>query len=161
MPPSVSDEQKTTVPSLADKEVMPCSALAKEWRFGNKANRSFGKLKGRHRRGSAPMFIRIGPGGSCSTPPDGQSNATTCVLNSASASSFLAVSSHARLPNSFGPSFPALEVLGRACRSPRPPPCSAALMLRPRCRGGALCLLCSSRRLHPHSGPLAAFDFRF
>ena len=46
MHPSVFDEQKTTVASLADKEVMPCSAFAKEWRFENKANRSFGKTKG-------------------------------------------------------------------------------------------------------------------
>ena len=44
--PSVFDEQRTTVASLADKEVMPCSAFAKEWRFENEANRSFGKTKG-------------------------------------------------------------------------------------------------------------------
>ena len=44
--PSVFDEQKTTDAPLADKEVMPCSAFAEEWRFENKANRSFGKTKG-------------------------------------------------------------------------------------------------------------------
>ena len=46
------------VVSLADKEVMPCSAFAKELRFENKANRLSGKSKGVTRRGSAPMSIR-------------------------------------------------------------------------------------------------------
>ena len=36
----VFNEQKTAVASLPDKEVMPCSTYAKEWRFENKANRS-------------------------------------------------------------------------------------------------------------------------
>ena len=46
MNPTVFDVQKTTVVSLAGKEVMPCSEFAKAMRFGNKAGRSFGKTKG-------------------------------------------------------------------------------------------------------------------
>ena len=42
----VFDEQKTTVASLADKKVLPSSAFAKKWRFENKTNQSFGKIKG-------------------------------------------------------------------------------------------------------------------
>ena len=68
----------------------------------------------------------------------------------ASASSSVVVSSVFWLLKSFGPNSPALEVRGRGCCSPRsalevlgrgcrlsrPPPCTAALVLCPRCRGG-------------------------
>ena len=63
------------------------------------------------------------PAGGCSTTPDGRCNAATAIPNTASASSFVADSSHFFLPKSFSPSSLALEVLGRVCRSP--PPCPA------------------------------------
>ena len=43
MLPSVFDGQKTSVASLAGKEIVPCSAFAKARGFGNEASRSFGK----------------------------------------------------------------------------------------------------------------------
>ena len=46
MHPSVLDGQKTAIAPLAGKEVMPCSEFDMAWRFGNEANRSFGKTKG-------------------------------------------------------------------------------------------------------------------
>ena len=46
MHPSVFDGPKTAVASLAGKEVMPGSEFAKASRFGNEANRPFGKTEG-------------------------------------------------------------------------------------------------------------------
>ena len=53
----VFGEQKTAVASLADKEAMPCSALAKNGASGIKQTDLSVRLVERHRRGSAPMFI--------------------------------------------------------------------------------------------------------
>ena len=90
----------------------------------------------------------------------------------ASAFSSVVVSSFSCLPLSFGPSFRpwryVVVVVARLGRPYRYWPglspgsastcCSAALVLHPRCRRGALCLLWSSRRLHPRFGSLASLQ---
>ena len=61
MNPSVFDEQKTTVASLADKESCPVLHLPRNGASRIKQTDLSVRLKGRHRRGSAPMFISCCP----------------------------------------------------------------------------------------------------